>query len=73
MVKRKKYLERVRYIFRSSHWRCSVRKGAVRNSQEITGKHLCQSLFLNKVAGNLQEKFRGEFRTQSNMYDGALC
>ena len=28
-------------------WRCSVRKGTLRNS---LGKHLCQSLFLNKVA-----------------------
>ena len=28
-------------------WRCSVRKGTLRN---FLGKHLCQSLFLNKVA-----------------------
>ena len=33
---------------RSSHQRCSVKKGALRN---FTGKHLCQSLFFNKVAG----------------------
>ena len=36
---------------RSSHWRCSVRKGVLRNFAKFTGKHLCQSLFLNKVAG----------------------
>ena len=29
----------------------SVRKGIVKNSAKFTGKHQCQSLFLNKVAG----------------------
>ena len=33
------------------HRRCSVRKGVLRNFAKFTGKHLCQSLFLNKVAG----------------------
>ena len=37
--------------FRSSHWRCSVRKGVLRNFAKFTGKHLWQSLFFNKVAG----------------------
>ena len=36
---------------RSSHWRCSVRKGVPRNFAKFTGKHLCENLFLNKVAG----------------------
>ena len=36
---------------RSSHRRCSVRKGVLRNFAKFTGKHLCQSLFFNKVAG----------------------
>ena len=31
--------------FRSSHQRCSVRKGVLRNFAKYTGKHLCQSLF----------------------------
>ena len=41
------------YIFqnRSSHQRCSIKKGVLRNFAKFTGKHLCQSLFLNKVAG----------------------
>ena len=30
--------------------RCSVKKGSRRNFAKFTGKHLCQSLFLNKVA-----------------------
>ena len=38
-------------ISRSSHQRCSVRKGALRNFTKFTGKHLCQSFFFNKVAG----------------------
>ena len=43
-----KYLKRNR----SSHWRrCSVKKGVLGNFAKFTGKHLCQSLFFNKVAG----------------------
>ena len=38
-------------LFRSSHRRYSVRKGVLRNFAKFTGKHLCQSLFFNKVAG----------------------
>ena len=30
---------------------CSLRKGVLRNFAKFTGKSLCQSLFLNKVAG----------------------
>ena len=37
-------------IFRSSHQRCSVKKGVLRNFAKFTGKHLRQSLFFNKVA-----------------------
>ena len=37
--------------FRSIHQRCSVKKGILRNFAKFTGKHLCQSLFFNKVAG----------------------
>ena len=36
---------------RSSHRRCSLKKGAPRNFGKVTGKHLCQGLFFNKVAG----------------------
>ena len=39
------------YNNRSSHLRCSVKKCVLRNSAKFTGKHLCQSLFFNKVAG----------------------
>ena len=51
----KKYLQCYRLYnfpyFRSSHWMCSVRKGVLRNFAKFSGKHLWQSLFLNKVAG----------------------
>ena len=30
---------------------CSMKKGVLRNFTKWTGKHLCQSLFFNKVAG----------------------
>ena len=36
---------------RSSHRRCSEKKGVLRNFTKFPGKHLCQSLFFNKVAG----------------------
>ena len=36
-------------LFRSSHQRCSVRKGVLRNFAKSTGKYLCQSLFLNFI------------------------
>ena len=36
---------------RSSHQRYSVKKGTLRNFVKFTGKHLCQRLFFNKVAG----------------------
>ena len=35
---------------RSNHRRCSVKKGGLKNFLKFTGKHLCQSLFFNKVA-----------------------
>ena len=35
---------------RSSHQMCSIIKDVLINFAKFTGKHLCQSLFLNKVA-----------------------
>ena len=32
---------------RSSHRRCSVRKDVLRNFAKLTGKHLCQGLFMS--------------------------
>ena len=36
---------------RSSHQRCSIKKSVLGNFTKFTGKHLCQILFFNKVAG----------------------
>ena len=44
-------LEPRAYEPRSSRQRCSVKKSVFRNFTKFTGKHLCQSLFFNKVAG----------------------
>ena len=38
-------------IYRSSHRRCSMKEGVLKNCAKFTGKHLCQSPFFNKVAG----------------------
>ena len=35
---------------RSSHRRCSLKKGALKNFTKFTGKHMSQSLFFNNVA-----------------------
>ena len=39
---------------RSSHRRCSIEKGVLKNFAKFTGKSLCRKIFLNKVAGSLQ-------------------
>ena len=39
------------HLGRSSHRRCSLRKGVLRKFAKFTRKHLCQSSFFNKVAG----------------------
>ena len=36
--------------YRRSHQRCSMKKSFLRNFTKFTGKHLCQSLFFNKIA-----------------------
>ena len=36
-------------IFRSSHWRCFVKKGALINFVKSAKKHLCLRLFFNEV------------------------
>ena len=38
-------------IYRSSHQGCSIIKSVLRNFAKFTGKHLCKTLFFNKVAG----------------------
>ena len=49
-------------IFRSSHRRCSIKKGVLRNFAKFTGKHLFQSLFFNKVKKEtLAQLFSCEF------------
>ena len=37
--------------FRSSHRRCSIKNGVLKYFAKFTGKHLCQSLFFDKVSG----------------------
>ena len=48
---------------KSSHQRCSAKKGVLKNFTKFTGKHLRQSLFFNKVAGaeTLAQVFSCEF------------
>ena len=57
------YLLSGRFDFtcRSSHRRCYIKKGVLGNFAKFTGKHLCQSLFFNKVAGLRSQRFSCEF------------
>ena len=41
----------VENLFRSSRPEVFCKKGVLRNFAKLTGKHLCQELFFNKVAG----------------------
>ena len=53
--------------FRSSHLRCSVRIGVLRNFAKFTGKHLSQSLFFKKET--LAQVFSCEFcETSKNTF-----
>ena len=48
-----KQIIRVLATFRSSRLEVFCKIGVLRNFPKFTGKHLCQSLFLNKVAETL--------------------
>ena len=47
----KKFWMNVKLLFKSSHKRYAIKKDVLRNFAKFTGKHLCQSLFFNEVAG----------------------
>ena len=49
---------------RSSHQRCSIKISVLKNFAKFKGKHLCRSLFFNKVAdGGLQLYKKGDSDT----------
>ena len=39
-------------IFRSSHWRCYIKKAILKHFVIFTRKHLCWDLFINEAAGH---------------------
>ena len=44
-----KLMDRMTFLLdRSSHRRCSVKKGVLRNFAKFTGKHQCQGIFLSR-------------------------
>ena len=42
---------KINLLYRSSHQRCSLKKVFLKNFTKFTGKHLCWSLFFNRVSG----------------------
>ena len=51
-----KYVCRISSFYRSSHRRCSARKGIFKNFAIFTGKHLCWSLFAGLQVCNFIKK-----------------
>ena len=51
------------YSTEAVNWRCSVKRSVLRTSAKFTGKHLCQSLFFNKVVGSLQLYYKRDSGT----------
>ena len=51
------------YMIQNSHRRCFAKKSILKNFTKFAGRHLCQSLFFNKVAGQetLAQVFPHEF------------
>ena len=60
------------FLFRSSHWRCSIKKSVLKNFVIFVGKRLCLSFFFNKVAKYckiLKNTYVGEhLRTTASVY-----
>ena len=48
-------------IFRSSHRRCSIKKGVLENFANFIRKHLCKGLFFNKSGGLRPTLLKSEF------------
>ena len=48
---RSSFQVRINILSVGNHQRCSMKNGIFRNLTKFTGKHLCQSLLFNKVAG----------------------
>ena len=51
-------------IYRSSRPEVSCKKDVLRNFAKFTGKHLCQNLFFNKVAGQVCNFIKKEVLAQ---------
>ena len=56
--------------FRSTRPKVFCKKGVLRNFAKFIGKHLCQNLFFNKVAGKGIERHFAENMWLSNTFQG---
>ena len=54
---------------RSSHRMCSIKNGVLKSFAKFTGKHLCWSVFLNKVSGLRPATLLKEILTQVFSYE----
>ena len=51
----------------------SIRKGVLGNFAKFTGKHLCQSVFFNKVAGNPENMYLFKVNDRNTKEKCAIC
>ena len=58
-------------LCRTSHRRCSIKKGVLKNFKEDIGRHLCQNLIFNKVAGLRMATLRKE--TLAHVFSFEFC
>ena len=65
-----KYFLHLFGLSRSSRRRCSVKKGILRNFAKFAGKHMCQTLFFNTVAGRLQLCYK---QTLAQVFSCKFC
>ena len=62
----------IKVRLRSSHRRCSVERGVLRNFAKFTGKHLCQTLAMLKCLTWPSLKFASTTRYHSNLRNIAM-
>ena len=59
--------------YRTSHWRCSIKKAVLKNFTIFTGKHLCWSLFSSLQETPTQVFFYEDCEIFNNTYFENIC
>ena len=71
IIRRKTSFREFHESFRSSRSEVFCEKGVLKNFAKLTGKHLCPSLFFNKVAGAVCNVIKKE--TLAQVFSCEFC